>query len=292
MPDDNGKFFAMSAFLALISSLMWGTADFFGGFVSKKISTVKVLVLSYPAGFFFLLVYAFMLPGVISKQSIYLGIIAGVVGILAMGFLYVALAIGPMGVMSPVTAAASTMVPIVSGIFFGENLTWLAWLGIALAIIAVFLVSLETSANGSKLIVSGKGLALAILSGLLIGTFLSIVGFSSEANGMWTLVIARATSSFVIIGFFFLRIKEKLKTGYDSKMLALVLISGALDASANAVFVLAAYEGSVSINAVIASLYPAATVILAAAFLGEKLRLIQYFGISLAFIAAGILSLV
>lgn len=282
----------MSAFLALISSLMWGTADFFGGFVSKKISTVKVLVLSYPAGFFFLLVYAFMLPGVISKQSIYLGIIAGVVGILAMGFLYVALAIGPMGVMSPVTAAASTMVPIVSGIFFGENLTWLAWLGIALAIIAVFLVSLETSANGSKLIVSGKGLALAILSGLLIGTFLSIVGFSSEANGMWTLVIARATSSFVIIGFFFLRIKEKLKTGYDSKMLALVLISGALDASANAVFVLAAYEGSVSINAVIASLYPAATVILAAAFLGEKLRLIQYFGISLAFIAAGILSLV
>jgi drug/metabolite transporter (DMT)-like permease len=184
------------------------------------------------------------------------------------------------------------MVPIVSGIFFGENLTWLAWLGIALAIIAVFLVSLETSANGSKLIVSGKGLALAILSGLLIGTFLSIVGFSSEANGMWTLVIARATSSFVIIGFFFLRIKEKLKTGYDSKMLALVLISGALDASANAVFVLAAYEGSVSINAVIASLYPAATVILAAAFLGEKLRLIQYFGISMAFIAAGILSLV
>ncbi len=282
----------MSAFLALISSLMWGTADFFGGFVSKKISAVKVLVLSYPAGFFFLFIYAFMLPGTISDQSIYLGIIAGVVGILAMGFLYVALAIGPMGVMSPVTAAASTMVPIIAGIFFGENLTWLAWLGIALAIISVFLVSLETSPTGSKLIVSGKGLALAILSGLLIGTFLSIVGFSSESNGMWTLVFARATSSVVIIVFFFLKIKEKLKIGYDSKMLSLVLISGALDASANAVFVLAAYQGTVSINAVIASLYPAATVILAAAFLGEKLRFIQYFGISLAFVAAGILSLV
>lgn len=292
LPERNDRLKNMSAFLALISSLMWGTADFFGGFVSKKISTVKVLVLSYPAGFFFLLIYAFMLPGNISNQAIYLGIINGVVGILAMGFLYVALAIGPMGVMSPVTAAASTLIPIISGILFGEKLSWITWFGILLAIFSVFLVSMETSPNGSKLIVSGRGLTFAIFSGLLIGTFLSIAGLSDESNGMWTLVFARAMSSFCVILYFLIKGSEKLKKGFDSRLLALVLISGVLDATANAVFVLSTYEGYVSVNAVIASLYPAGTVILAAAFLGEKLRLIQYLGIGLAFFAAGILSIV
>ena len=109
---------------------------------------------------------------------------------------------------------------------------------------------------------------------------------------MWTLVFARAMSSFCVILFFLIKGSEKLKKGFDSRLLALVLISGVLDATANAVFVLSTYEGYVSVNAVIASLYPAGTVILAAAFLGEKLRLIQYLGIGLAFFAAGILSIV
>ena len=209
-----------------------------------------------------------------------------------MGFLYVALAIGPMGVMSPVTAAASTLIPIISGILFGEKLSWITWFGILLAIFSVFLVSMETSPNGSKLIVSGRGLTFAIFSGLLIGTFLSIAGLSDESNGMWTLVFARAMSSFCVILYFLIKGSEKLKKGFDSRLLALVLISGVLDATANAVFVLSTYEGYVSVNAVIASLYPAGTVILAAAFLGEKLRLIQYLGIGLAFFAAGILSIV
>ena len=209
-----------------------------------------------------------------------------------MGFLYVALAIGPMGVMSPVTAAASTLIPIISGILFGEKLSWITWFGILLAIFSVFLVSMETSPNGSKLIVSGRGLTFAIFSGLLIGTFLSIAGLSDESNGMWTLVFARAMSSFCVILYFLIKGSEKLQKGFDSRLLALVLISGVLDATANAVFVLSTYEGYVSVNAVIASLYPAGTVILAAAFLGEKLRLIQYLGIGLAFFAAGILSIV
>ena len=162
----------------------------------------------------------------------------------------------------------------------------------SLAIFSVFLVSMETSPNGSKLIVSGRGLTFAIFSGLLIGTFLSIAGLSDESNGMWTLVFARAMSSFCVILYFLIKGSEKLQKGFDSRLLALVLISGVLDATANAVFVLSTYEGYVSVNAVIASLYPAGTVILAAAFLGEKLRLIQYLGIGLAFFAAGILSIV
>jgi drug/metabolite transporter (DMT)-like permease len=282
----------MGAFLAVISSLMWGTADFFGGFVSKKLSATKVLVLSYPVGLAFLLLFAFMLPGTISQEAIIFGSLAGVVGILAMGSLYIALAIGPMGVMSPVTAAASTFVPIVAGIFFGEKLSWIAWLGISIAIISVFLVSMETSASGGKLIVSGKGLVLAIISGFLIGTFLSIVGLTSQSNGMWTLVFARLTSSILVIIYFLSFKNEKFNTGFDSKILALVVISGALDATANALFVIATYDSLVSVTAVIASLYPAATVVLATAFLKEKLSFIQFIGICFAFTSAGILSLV
>jgi len=282
----------MAAFLALISSLMWGTADFFGGFVSKKIPASKVLVLSYPVGLLFLLIYAFMLPGEITLNGLIIGSIAGVVGILAMGSLYLALAIGPMGVMSPVTAASSTFIPIAMGLIVGEKLSWIAWSGIGIAILAVVLVSMETSPTGGRLAISGKGLALAIASGLLIGTFLSLVGLASSVNGMWPLVFARFISSVLVLGYFISKKSEKFKTGYDSKLFALVIISGALDATANAVFVLATFDGYLSITAVIASLYPAATVILATAFLKEKLTSIQFVGIAMAFFSAGILSLV
>jgi drug/metabolite transporter (DMT)-like permease len=282
----------MAAFLALISSLMWGTADFFGAYVSKKIPANKVLVLSYPVGFVFLLIYAFMLPGQLDSYSILIGSLAGVIGILAMGSLYLALAIGPMGVMSPVTAASSTFVPIAMGLIVGEQLGLIAWVGISVAILAVILVSMETSPTGGKLAVSGKGLVLAITSGLLIGTFLSIVGLAPTNNGMWPLVFARLMSSVLVFGYFMSRKKQSFKEGYDSKLFALVIISGALDATANAVFVLATFEGYLSIAAVIASLYPAATVILATAFLKERLTGIQFVGIGLAFFSAGILSLV
>jgi len=282
----------MAALLALIASLMWGTADFFGGFVSKKIPAIKVLVLSYPVGLLFLYIYALLLPGEINLNSIVIGLIAGVVGILAIGSLYLALAIGPMSVMSPVTAAASTFVPIAMGLLVGENLNWLAWVGILLAIISVALVSLEPSSTGGKLVVSGKGLALAICSGLLIGTFLSLVGLASPENGMWPLVIARLTSSILALIYFATFKSGKLSEGFNSKLLALVVISGALDATANAVFVLATFDGYLSIAAVIASLYPAATVILATVFLKEKLSSIQSVGIGLAFFAVAILSLV
>jgi len=282
----------MAAFLALISSLMWGTADFFGGFVSKKIPASKVLVLSYPVGLLFLLIYAFMLPGEITLNGLIIGSIAGVVGILAMGSLYLALAIGPMGVMSPVTAASSTFIPIAMGLIVGEKLSWIAWSGIGIAILAVVLVSMENSPTGGRLAISGKGLALAIASGLLIGTFLSLVGLASSVNGMWPLVFARFISSVLVLGYFISKKSEKFKTGYDSKLFALVIISGALDATANAVFVVATFDGYLSITAVIASLYPAATVILATAFLKEKLTSIQFVGIVMAFFSAGILSLV
>ena len=282
----------MAAFLALTSSLMWGTADFFGGFVSKKIPASKVLVLSYPVGLLFLLIYAFMLPGEITLNGLIIGSIAGVVGILAMGSLYLALAIGPMGVMSPVTAASSTFVPIAMGLLVGEKLSWIAWSGIGIAILSVILVSMETSPTGGRLVISGKGLALAIASGLLIGTFLSLVGLASSVNGMWPLVFARFISSVLVLGYFISKKSEKFKTGYDSKLFALVIISGALDATANAVFVVATFDGYLSITAVIASLYPAATVILATAFLKEKLTSIQFVGIAMAFFSAGILSLV
>lgn len=271
---------------------MWGTADFFGGFVSKKIPANKVLVLSYPVGLLFLLIYAFMLPGEITLNGLFIGSIAGVVGILAMGSLYLALAIGPMGVMSPVTAASSTFVPIAMGLLVGEKLSWIAWSGIGIAILSVVLVSMETSPTGGRLVISGKGLALAIASGLLIGTFLSLVGLASSVNGMWPLVFARLMSSILVLGYFISKKSEKFNTGYDSKLFALVIISGALDATANAVFVLATFDGYLSITAVIASLYPAATVILATAFLKEKLTGIQFAGIGMAFFSAGILSLV
>jgi len=280
----------MAAFLALISGLMWGTGDFFGGFVSRKVRPVKVLILSYPIGLFFLVIMAFMLPGNITRDSIVYGSIAGVIGILAIGSLYIALAIGPMGVMSPVSAATSTVIPIIIGIFIGEKINSLGWLGIFLAIIAVIMVSFERGEGKAKLSVSLKGLVIAISSGMFIGMFLSIVGLSSSESGIWTLVFARIVSTLIAFSYFFITKNEDFKSTYKSNLIALILISGALDATANALFVIATQSGYLTVTAVIASLFPAATVVLAAAFLKERLRVMQILGVVLALLASAILS--
>jgi uncharacterized membrane protein len=118
------------------------------------------------------------------------------------------------------------------------------------------------------------------------------VGLASSENGMWPLVFARLMSSLLVLVYFLYVKSGSFRSGYNSKLFALVIISGALDATANALFVLATFDGYLSIAAVIASLYPAATVILATAFLKEKLTAIQFVGIAMAFFSAAILSIV
>lgn len=276
----------MAALLALLSSLAWGSADFLGGLASRRVGALRVLTVSYPAGVVVLIPLAiWVLPGRLSGDLIGWAIAGGAIGALAMVMLYGALARGPMGIVSPLTAVMSAAIPVAVGLTLGESLGWLAFVGMGLAAVAVVLVSRE---RGEHLRASPLALGLALGSGVAIGLYLTVLGLAPVDSGIWTATIARAVSSVLVVGVGLAILRPRRIDGFPWR---LALIAGSVDALANGVFQLAAQRGDLAIVAVIGSLYPAATVLLARIVLRERMSGVQATGVGLALAAAVALTL-
>lgn len=276
----------MAALLALIASLTWGVADYMGGIASRKASPTQVLVVAYPSGAVIITLMAFLaVPGEFSTDAALWGILAGSIGALAVALLYIALSRGPMGVVSPITAVMSGAVPTAVGLLNGERLTPLGITGIAIAALAVILVSRE---KGEHVKVAPSTILISIASGSAIGLYLSALSLAPEESGIWAATVGRWTSSILVAVVVFAVIKNFTRNGFPWM---LAIVSGFLDATANAVFQLASQRGLLSIVAVLGSLYPATTALLARFLIQERLSRIQIVGVLLAFLAAALLAL-
>lgn len=276
----------MAALLALIASLTWGVADYMGGIASRKASPTQVLVVAYPSGAVIITLMAFLaVPGEFSTDAALWGILAGSIGALAVALLYIALSRGPMGVVSPITAVMSGAVPTAVGLLNGERLTLLGITGIAIAALAVILVSRE---KGEHVKVAPSTILISIASGSAIGLYLSALSLAPEESGIWAATVGRWTSSILVAVVVFAVIKNFTRNGFPWM---LAIVSGFLDATANAVFQLASQRGLLSIVAVLGSLYPATTALLARFLIQERLSRIQIVGVLLAFLAAALLAL-
>ncbi len=281
----------MAALLALLSSLSWGTADFLGGLASRRVGSLRVLSVSYPAGGVLITVLAVLfIPGVLSSDAVLVGVASGAVGAVGMGLLYAALSRGQMGIVSPITAVLSGAVPVVVGLVLGEALSTPVLAGIVTAGLAVILVSRESSSNKRT---PTHAIALAIASGLAIGGYLSILGTAPDDSGIWVATIGRWFSSALVIVILVATFRRARDTTSVAAQFPwhLAIAAGALDALANAVFQLAAQRGLLAIVAVIGSLYPAATVLLARFLLNERMSRIQLVGVVLALVAAATLAI-
>ena len=276
----------MGAALALLSSLTWGVADFMGGIASRKKSVLQVLVIAYPVGAVVLTgVAIFVVPGELSRETFTIGAIAGAIGATAIGCLYVALKRGPMGIVSPITAVMSAAIPVFFGLLNGERLNLLAVIGMITAAIAVILVSQEVNTHQK---IAFSTIAISLTSGSLIGTYLTLIGTSSDDSGIWTATIARWFSSILVLGAVLATVRKFERSSYPW---LLVIISGILDAAANGIFQIATQNGMLAIVAVLGSLYPATTALLARFILHERLHKIQITGVVLALAAAAALTL-
>lgn len=256
---------------------MYGGADFFGGLASRKTSAVAVVVLSQVAGVFVLGIAWFALPGRFYASDIGWGVAAGIAGGIAIAALYAALAIGRMGVVSPITAVIGAAVPVVVGFALGARPPAPALAGIALAFVAVALVS--ANAETRRISLHEPGLRLAILSGTFIGLLYVFLARGHGDGGLALLATTRATSLAMLIGYALVR-RESLRPAPGS--LPTILLAGALDMGANVLYVVAARQGLLPVVAVLTSLYPASTVALAWIVLHERLERLQWCGVGCA----------
>jgi drug/metabolite transporter (DMT)-like permease len=267
----------MPILVALAAAGVYGAADFLGGFASRRNTAGAVVLLSQIFGALLLAVCFAFEPSRITAADLRFGFFAGIAGAVAIVALYAALAIGRMGVISPINAVVGASVPIFVGIGFGERPSAFALGGIACALVAVVLVSLD--AKTGRFSVREPGIALAIVSGFAIGGLYVSLGGAHGGTGFGRLIVTRVVS-LVVLGVYLALRRSSLRAA--SGTLRFIAAAGVLDMGANVLYVVASHGGMLSIVAVVTSLYPVSTVLLARFTLHEHLSPVQWSGVACA----------
>jgi drug/metabolite transporter (DMT)-like permease len=286
----------LAVFIGVIAALIFGSADFAGGMAAKRISAVRVTAIGGLSGLAVLVVGLGIVPSVWSTEAVLIGGITGITGALAVVLLYACLAIGPMSILSPLTAVISAVVPVLAGVLRGERLNALGNIAIAVALVAVVLVGFVPGKGTVR--PSPKALAMAIAAGVLIGVFLILIDLTPHDSGLVPLVVSRAVNAVVMfgaiaVGALWVRRRGAAPgdTGGWKSGAALAIVAGITDAIANALLLLGLRLGELTIQAVLTALYPAGTIILAAIVLRERIAPVQVVGLVLALAAAAMLAL-
>jgi len=289
----------MSIVLALGAAMVFGSADFLGGLASRRRAALAVAFGTQTAGFAALLVALPLLPAaVVAPRDILLGALGGLFGASGVVLLFRCLAKGPMSVVAPVAALTASIVPILAGVLQGERPGAAAVAGIAVALVAVVLITREgdeapvpdvdpdgalMAARPVRADLEVVGTALA--AGALFGLFFVCLHHTGDDAGLYPLLGARLAS----VPFLALLIAargDSLRAAFTGRGLPTVVVSGVLDMAANILFLVALRHGLLAVVSAITGLYPAATVLLAQTVLDERMRRTQVAGLAVAAVAA------
>ncbi len=276
----------MAVFLSVLTAALFGAGDFLGGLAGRRIRVSQVLAASHLVGLVGITFAALVLADDFIAVDLVWGAAAGVAGFVGLGLLYRGLARGPMGVVAPLTAITSAAVPAAWGVVIGGDvLSGGAWAGVAIALASIVLVSGESAGT--------RGVpALTVIEGLLAGTgfgfMFVILEQTDAASAPWPIVGARLLTGGGLLLLFAMRRERIVPT--DPITCRLVLGLGVLDTSSNALFLYAADAGSLTIAAVLSSLYPVATAVLASVVLHERLTRFQRLGFLAALFGASLIA--
>ncbi|GAA3150027.1 EamA family transporter [Streptomyces rameus] len=283
----------MTALFALTTSLLWGLADFGGGLLTRRTPALTVVVVSQS-------IAAVVLGAIVlatggwseAGPRLWFAFAAGVVGPVALLSFYQALALGPMGVVSPL-ATLSVAVPVGVGLVLGERPGLLQVAGIAVAVTGVVL------AGGPQLrgaAVQRRAILLTLVAALGFGTvFALITEASTDVTGLFlALFVQRLTN--VAVGGTALAVSVRRggaalpDGGFPWSSMPALAFVGLADVAANGTYAIAARSGPVTVAAVLASLYPVVTTLAARGVLSERLRAIQAAGAGLALLGTLLLA--
>jgi drug/metabolite transporter (DMT)-like permease len=273
----------MPVALALAASLIWGGADFVGGTLSRSLAPATVMlwstVLVFPV-----LVVVVIVSGdlILDATTVGWGALAGVSGALGISSLYQGLATGVMGVVAPISTTA-VLVPVLVGVGTGEELAGLQVAGIVVAILGVVLAGgphLRAFRTGGHVPILWALAAAVGIGGSLVG-----LAYGSETSSVSTLLVQRVVYVGVLVGVVLAVRAERRPEPTQVPTLAVL---GLGDISANGLFAVAARSGPLAVIAVVASLYPVATVLLARQLQGERLARVQVAGVLAAFVGVAV----
>jgi drug/metabolite transporter (DMT)-like permease len=271
--------------LALAASLSWGAGDFLGGLASRRASVVTVVALSLAVGLagISIVVVASRDPAP-ELGAVVAAMGAGAAGAVGIACLYRGMAIGAMGVVAPISGVAA-VAPFSVGLAQGERPSGLQLAGVVAALVGIALVSREPGPAGSGR-AAGVGLALAAATGF--GLYFTLTDSAADAAGaLWTVFVSRGTATGLAV-VVALAVGASLRV--SGRLVPIVVAVGLFDVGANVLFGLATTRGLVSVIAVLASLYPVVTVVLARLVLGERASALQRAGAAAALTGAALIT--
>lgn len=302
----------MAILLSLLTAAVYGAADFCGGLATRRLPVVQVVGGSHVIGGVGVFAASFLLAERFQWADLFLGAASGIFGVIGVGLLYRRLAVGPMNIVAPLTGITAAVIPMLWGVADGDRLSGLGWLGIALGLVAVLLVSIQPSgpaepvtdgeSTGQSDVGGGADSTLqvvveSLLAGAGFGVMFIMLDATEDATAPWPIFGARLLTSTVLLPTMIILARRDARVGspvtasLGAGTIALVALVGLLDTGANVIFLFATNVGQLTVVSVLSSLYPIATVVLARLFLAERMSRLQGFGFITAIVATELIVL-
>jgi len=280
----------LSILFGLTSALTWGAGDFAGGLSSRKLGAYRAVLF----GDFFGLLLLFVAAGIYREDfpalyPLLIAALAGMLGSMGLLVLYFSMIKGQMSIAAPVSALLAATLPVIVGGMLDGLPKPLQFLGFGFALVAVWMIS-QGDSNEKFHIGRLADLRLPLLAGLGFGSYFVLMGAATRAttSTFWPMISSRTAGTLLLLAFVLAR-RELL--GVPRNAWKVVLANAILDVSGNLFYILALKTGRLDVSAVLSSLYPGATVLLAWLILKERISRNQWLGIVAALIAIALMTL-
>jgi len=278
----------LSALFGLLSATSWGAGDFVGGLASRRAGAARATFYGEALGLLLLLAVAPFAGGLVMPWTDWAWcLVAGAIGAFGLSLLYRALVEGQMSVAAPVSALMAAILPVVVTALTEGLPRPLVLGGFALALAAIWLISQSEGAS-RQLHVRISDLRLPLLSGVCFGAYFILIHQGSRHAVLAPMIAARLAGAVTLM---ILNLARGELRWPERPLWALVLMNAIGDVGGNAFYILAGQVGRMDVAAVLGSLYPGMTVILAWIFLHEKISRPQFFGILAALAATAMIAL-
>jgi drug/metabolite transporter (DMT)-like permease len=272
------------AILALTAATCWGSGDFVGGLATRRFGTFRSILGIFSVGMVALLIVAVIRAEPLPPLAdLAWGALAGLLGLVGLGFLFRGFATGKMGIVAPVSAVLGTAIPVIFNAltegFPGE----LQLLGFTVALVGIWLLARPETLSGHP-----AGIGMAVTAGLGFGAFFIALDQIGETAVFWPLVAGRVAACTVLVA---IALVTHQSMQLRQAPLRLLILAGVLDVAGNLFFLLAVQSGRLDVTAVLGSLYPAVTAILARLVIKEHLAREQMIGVGAALVAIVLITL-
>jgi drug/metabolite transporter (DMT)-like permease len=283
--------FEIPLLLALASAMAWGAGDFFGGMATRNAKAVGTTFISQAVGLVGLVVVSLLgAGGPIVGKDIAWGTGAGLCSMIGLGLFYEAMGRGAFGPVASVTSVVSGAIPIAIGLLLGERPSPIVLGGVCVAVLAIWLIAGEK--RNPEDAHSHVAMVFALGAGLFFGGYFVLLSRAGGESGLWPLVAGRFAAT-IVLGQVILILgygKGDASWVPPRPSLKLAAVAGVLDATANALYFLASRHGLLSVVAVVASMYPASTILLARIAVKERVNRRRLSGMVVGLAAVSIIA--